>query len=690
MGSTRIAQFGFIRTCALSIPIALADPVENARRIAHAAANARQQGADIILTPQLSLTGASCADLFTQAHLLEATNHAVVELLHATADNPALLVVGAPVVGESSTRVFNGALAMQSGEVKAVFAQANPSDLEARWFAPASAGLQSQWGPVIQQLRVNLGHDTPLPGAAVDAFTLGVSVGDDFESTPGLAPTVLLHMAAAPAQVGRIRTVERDAAALARRRNCAVVYANAGFGESANDAAWSGHTFVIDHADTVKRGATYAQETAGVCGDIDVHALAIERRTGANTPLKTAQQAEEALSLESEHQTKERAPLGTESIALSPVATSLLDPIARFPYTPADTDGSGADLREIYELQAAALVARMRAIGDPKPVIGISGGLDSTQALLVIARAMDLMGRSREEILTFTLPGFATTDHTKNNARDLCVALGTTFEELDIRPTATQMLQAMGHPFGRGEEVYDVTFENVQAGLRTDFLFRIANARGGLVIGTGDLSELALGWCTFGVGDHMSAYSVNGGLPKTLMQHLIRYTIRASMFGTEVNQTLQSILDTEITPELIPTKPGAKAQSTQGSIGPYALHDFTLYYTLRYGFSPRKVAFLARHAWEDVERGSWPEGTPERDRTAYSKEQILQWMRVFYRRFINNQFKRSTLPNGPSALAFGSVSPRGGWLMPSDARAHAWVAEMDALIAEQTTGRRPA
>jgi len=313
-------------------------------------------------------------------------------------------------------------------------------------------------------------------------------------------------------------------------------------------------------------------------------------------------------------------------------------------------------------------------------VIGVSGGLDSTHALIVAARAMDREGRPRSDILAFTMPGFATGDHTKSNATALAKALGVTFSELDIRDTARLMLAEMGHPFARGEAVYDVTFENVQAGLRTDFLFRLANQRGGIVLGTGDLSELGLGWSTYGVGDQMSHYNVNGGVPKTLIQHLIRWVISSGQFGDDVNDVLQSVLDTEITPELVP---GADVQSSQAKVGPYALQDFSLYQVLRYGFRPSKIAFLSWHAWRDAAAGDWPAGFPADERVAYSLADIRHWLKVFVQRFYSfSQFKRSALPNGPKVSAGGALSPRGDWRAPSDMSARIWLDEIERNVPE--------
>jgi NAD+ synthase (glutamine-hydrolysing) len=352
--------------------------------------------------------------------------------------------------------------------------------------------------------------------------------------------------------------------------------------------------------------------------------------------------------------------------------------VDRFPFVPDDVERLAQDCYEAYNIQVAGLEQRLREIGQPKIVIGVSGGLDSTHALIVAARAMDRLGRPRSDILGFTLPGFATSDDTKDNAIRLSESLGVSLEEVDIRPAAEQMLSDLGHPYAKGEKVYDVTFENVQAGLRTDYLFRAANQRGGIVLGTGDLSELALGWCTYGVGDQMSHYAVNTGVPKTLIQHLIRWVVGEGLFEDEVNEILVEILDQKISPELVPDDEGQGLQDTEDSIGPYALQDFNLFHTLRHGIRPSKIAFLARHAWHDVSVGEWPPNMPEGRRTAYDLGEIRHWLEVFVKRFFAfSQFKRSALPNGPKVSGGGSLSPRGDWRAPSDGNATAWLADLE-------------
>ena len=375
--------------------------------------------------------------------------------------------------------------------------------------------------------------------------------------------------------------------------------------------------------------------------------------------------------------------IGRDDLTVPRTDIGLRRAVDRFPFVPDDPARLAQDCYEAYNIQVAALVQRLRAIGEPRIVIGVSGGLDSTHALIVAARAVDRLGLGREHIHAITMPGFATSAGTRSNALALARALGCHVEELDIRPLAEQMLAAMDHPYGRGErgrEVYDVTFENVQAGLRTDLLFRIAGRRGGIVLGTGDLSELALGWCTFGVGDQMAHYGVNAGIPKTLIQHLIRWVVAERLFPDDVGDVLLDILGTEISPELVPAHEGEPIQSTQARIGPYALQDFTLWHVLRRGSRPSRIAFLAERAWADPSAGAWPPGLPEEERVAYDLAAIRKWELVFFRRFFSNQFKRSTLPNGPKVVAGGSLSPRGDWRMPSDASGAAWIAELERNV----------
>jgi NAD+ synthase (glutamine-hydrolysing) len=354
--------------------------------------------------------------------------------------------------------------------------------------------------------------------------------------------------------------------------------------------------------------------------------------------------------------------------------------IGRFPYVPSDSTRLDERCYEVYNIQVHGLMKRLQATGIQKIVIGVSGGLDSTQALIVAAKTMDRLGLPRSNVLAYTMPGFATSSKTRTNAHKLMAALDVSAHEIDIRPSSLQMLRDIGHPFADEEALYDVTFENVQAGERTSHLFRLANYNNALVLGTGDLSELALGWATYGVGDHMSHYNVNASVPKTLIQYLIRWVASTEQFSVEANAVLMSILDTEISPELIPHVDGESddpAQSTEAKIGPYELQDFNLYYITRFGLRPSKVAFLSYHAWHDRNQGRWPDLLPQEKRNMYDLATIKHWLGVFLFRFFQiSQFKRSAVPNGPKVGSGGSLSPRGDWRAPSDAEATVWLDEL--------------
>ncbi len=449
----------------------------------------------------------------------------------------------------------------------------------------------------------------------------------------------------------------------------AYLYAAAGEGELTTDVSWDGQATIFENGVKLAETDRFPTGDRIAMADIDLDLLRQERMRTA-----TFDDNRRALVIGEYRRVSFQVNPPAEDIGLQRV-------VERFPFVPADPARLEQDCYEAYNIQVSGLMQRLRAAHIKRAVIGVSGGLDSTQALLVTAQAFDRLNRPRTDILAFTMPGFATGDETKANAHALMRALGVTHRELDIKPAATRMLEDIGHPFARGKPVYDVTFENVQAGLRTDYLFRLANQHDGIVIGTGDLSELALGWCTYGVGDHMSHYNVNAGVPKTLIQHLIRWVISSAQFEPGVLATLDAILATEISPELIPAAAGEKPQSTEAKVGPYALQDFNLFYTLRYGFRPSKIAFLALRAWEDAGRGDWPPGFPEARRQEYSLAEIRHWLGEFLRRFFaTSQFKRSAMPNGPKVTAGGSLSPRGDWRAPSDGNARTWLAELEANV----------
>ena len=706
-----IYRHGFLRAAAVTLPVALADPSTNAARHLEVLRDLHEQQVGLAVFPELSLTGYSLDDLVLQEPLLDAAEQAILTVVEASRELMPLIVLGAPLRSSERSRVFNCALTIHRGRILNITPKQHLADYrefqERRWYAP---GDDACW----KDVRIG-GETHPLtPHQLIDVpdvpgLSLFVEICEDMwvpippSAEAALAgATVVANLSGSPITIGRAEERKLMARSASARSQVAYVYAAAGEGESTTDLAWDGQTFVYECGDLLGESERFPQGPRATIADIDLDRIVAERRRmntfDDNRRLHAERISEyaggpEALLFGREVDGGEAGgadgeisygPWQEESgRPVGPPATGpLRRKLDRFPFVPDDPARLAQDCYEAFSIQVAGLVRRLSAIGGDKPggtapVLGVSGGLDSTHALLVCARAMDLLGRDRSEILTFTMPGFATTEHTRSNAEALSRAVGASFETIDIRPAATQMLQDMGHPYGGGEKVYDVTFENVQAGLRTDYLFRLANHRGGIVVGTGDLSELALGWCTYGVGDHMSHYGVNAGVPKTLIQHLIRWVIAEGIFGTEASAILQSVIDTEISPELIPAGEGQQAQSTESSIGPYALHDFTLFHVLRRGYGPGKIAYLAHQAWGDVDAGQWPAGYPQDDARAYSREEIKHWLTVFTRRFFANQFKRSALPNAPKVLAGGSLSPRGDWRMPADATATAWLAEIE-------------
>ena len=478
---------------------------------------------------------------------------------------------------------------------------------------------------------------------------------------------MLANLSGSPITIGRARSRSLLCASASMRCLAAYVYAAAGAGESTTDLAWDGQTSIHENGVMLAEGERFAPGEVLTAADVDLDLLRLERAAMGTFDDNRRYQAA-------------AAPYRTVSFRLDPPAgdVGFERAVERFPFVPSDPARLAEDCYEGYGIQVAGLEQRLRATGTERVVIGVSGGLDSTHALIVTAKAFDRLGLPRTGILAYTMPGFGTGEASKGYAHRLMSALGVTAAELDIRPTARLMLGEIGHPAAAGEARYDTTYENVQAGLRTDYLFRLANRHGAIVVGTGDLSELALGWCTYGVGDQMSHYGVNAGVPKTLIQHLIRWVVSTGQFDPAVNETLLAILSAEISPELIPVAAGETPQSTEATIGPYELQDFSLFYTLRYGMRPSKIAFLAWRAWSDREAGAWPLGFPDGSRRAYDLPAIRRWLAVFLRRFFGfAQFKRSALPNGPKVVAGGSLSPRGDWRAPSDGNAAAWLAELE-------------
>ncbi|NLP83086.1 NAD(+) synthase [Microbacterium sp. CFH 90308] len=673
-------RHGFARVAACTIPVAIADPAANAEAVLATARECDAEAVAVAVFPELCLTGYAIEDLVMQDAVLDATATAIERLVEASVDLFPVLVVGAPL--RHRNRLYNCAVVIHRGELLGVapksYLPTYREFYERRWYAPGDD--RGDQDIRVGELEAPFGPDLIFEALDVPGLIVHAEVCEDVwvpippSSRAALAgATVLLNLSGSPITIARAEDRKDLCQSQSLRCLAAYAYAAAGTGESTNDVSWDGQTMIYEGGNLLAETERFPDGPRRSVADVDLDRLRQDRlRQGTFDDNRRTHEADAAFR--------------TVHFQLDPPATGigLRRSLDRFPFVPDDPERLALDCYEAFNIQVSGLVQRMRAIGDPKPVIGVSGGLDSTHALLVVARAMDRMGRPRSDILAYTMPGFATSEHTKSNAIALAESVGASIETIDIRPAATEILEGIGHPFAEGEPVHDVTFENVQAGVRTDFLFRLANHLGGMVIGTSDLSELALGWATYGVGDHMSHYAVNAGVPKTLIQHVIRWVIAHGEGVDDAEAAvLQSVLDTEISPELVPAGQDGRMQSTEDRIGPYALHDFALYHVLRFGFRPSKIAFLAAHAWADPDAGAWPPGFPDEDRYAYDLPTVVKWLQVFLQRyFAFAQFKRSAIPNGPKVSPAGSLSPRGDWRAPSDGNARAWIAELKAALPE--------
>jgi NAD+ synthase (glutamine-hydrolysing) len=670
---------GFLRVAACTHQTTLADPAANAESVLRMARACHDDSVGLAVFPELTLSGYSIEDILLQDTLLDSVEDALLEVVAESADLLPVLVIGAPL--RYAHRIYNTAVVIHRGRVLGVVPKSYlPTYREFYERRQMAAGDLVRGAIRMGDSDVPFGPDLLFTASDVPGFVLHVEICEDmFVPVPPSAEaalagaTVLANLSGSPITIGRADDRCLLARSASARCLAAYVYAAAGEGESTTDLAWDGQTMVWENGTCLAQSERFPKGERRSTADVDLELLRSERlRMGTFDDNRI----HHGITPESFRRVEFRLdPPGGD--------IGLLREVERFPFVPADPARLQQDCYEAYNIQVSGLEQRLRALDYPKVVLGLSGGLDSTHALIVAARAMDREDRPRSDILAFTLPGFATGERTKTNATRLADALGVTFEEIDIKSTAELMLKEMDHPFARGEKVYDVTFENVQAGLRTDYLFRLANQRGGIVLGTGDLSELALGWSTYGVGDQMSHYNVNGGVPKTLIQHLIRWVISSGQFDNTVNEVLQSVLDTEITPELVPTGEDEEIQSSEAKVGPYVLQDFSLFNVLRYGFRPSKIAFLAWHIWSDPERGDWPAGFPEDKRPTYSLKEIRHWLLVFAQRYYSfAQFKRSAMPNGPKVSHGGSLSPRGDWRAPSDMSARIWLEEIEREIPE--------
>ena len=675
-------RHGFARV-AVAVPrIRVADPTFNLTHTLDLAREAAERGAVLTVFPELGLSSYTADDLFHQDALDAAVSEALDRVVAASAEIDTVLIVGAPV--RSQGRLFNCAIAVSGGVVLGVAPKSYLPNYREFYEKRQFAAAREAWDDRIEVAgqRVPFGADLLFTATNLDGFVFHLEICEDgwvplppsgYAALAGA--TVLVNLSASNIVIGKADYRRALCTSHSARYLAAYLYSAAGHGESTTDMAWDGQALVCENGDLLAEGERFADHPRVVIADLDLQRLTSDR-------LRTTSFADTVHDHRERLATMRRIPV---ELPIPADAIALERELPRFPYVPASTAARNERCAEVHHIQVEGLSTRLRATGSQRVVIGVSGGLDSTQALIVAAKTMDRLGLPRTNILAYTMPGFGTSTRTRTDAHELMAALGVSAHEIDIRPSATQMLRDLGHPAADGAEQYDITYENVQAGERTSHLFRLANHHHALVVGTGDLSELALGWCTFGVGDHMAHYSVNASVPKTLIKYLIAWAAETGQFGPEAAKVLKSILLTEISPELIPgADPADPAQSSEATVGPYELQDFHLYYLLRFGYRPSRIAYLARHAWSDPSVGSWPDLIPADQRHAYDLPVIKHWLGEFLRRFIQtSQFKRSTLPNAPKVGSGGSLSPRGDWRAPSDASAAAWLDELARNVPDE-------
>lgn len=667
-------RHGFARVAVAVPPVRVADPAFNTEQTIQLARRAATAGSVFTVFPELGLSSYTADDLFQQDALDAAIEDGLRRIVAESAEIGTVLVVGAPVRAQG--RLFNCGIVIAGGRVLGAAPKSYLPNYrefyEKRQFAAAREALDDQIE--IAGQRVPFGDDLLFTAANLPGFVAHLEICEDgwvplppsgFAALAGA--NVLVNLSASNIVVGKADYRRTLCTGHSARYMAAYLYSAAGHGESTTDMAWDGQAVICENGNLLAEGERFADHPQLVTADLDLQRLAADR-------LRMTSFADNV------HDHRERLARFRRielelPIPSGPVA--LEREIPRFPYVPADPISRNERCAEVHSIQVEGLATRLQATGSKHVVIGVSGGLDSTVALIVAAKTMDRLGLPRANVLAYTMPGFGTGERTLADARELMVAVGATPHEFDIRPSATQMLRDLKHPAAEGVPQYDVTYENVQAGERTSHLFRLANMHNALVIGTGDLSELALGWCTFGVGDHMAHYSVNASVPKTLIKYLVAWTIDTDGLGEKASRVLESVLATDISPELIPGDPDAPIQSSEATVGPYELQDFHLYHLLRFGERPSRIAYLAHHAWSDRARGSWPDLVTPDQQHEYDLPTIKHWLAEFLRRFIQtSQFKRSTLPNAPKVGSGGSLSPRGDWRAPSDASAAAWLDEL--------------
>ena len=666
-------QFVRLATC---VPqAAVADPVKNGDQVAALIDRGDRDGVAVMLFPELCLSAYAIDDLLFQDALLDAVVEQICRLIELSRERLPAVVVGAPLRWRG--RLYNCAIAIHRGRLLGVVPKIylpNYREFYERRHFTSGETVRGEVVTLAGQ-EAPFGIDLLFTATGSNAFTFHIEVCEDLwvpQPPSGLGAAagaeILLNLSASNITIGKAQMRRLLCASQSARCIAAYAYSAAGAGESTTDLAWDGQAGIFEIGDGLAETERFSAQPEMAIADVDLGRIRQER-------MRTNTFGDNARLILADAPPFRRVEF---PFAALQGKLDLRREVERFPFVPSDPAMLRDNCYEAYNIQVQGLAQRLSATGLKKLVIGVSGGLDSTQALIVACRTMDRLGLPRKNVLAYTLPGFATSEGTKANAWRLMKALGVTGDEIDIRPAANQMLADIGHAAGRGEKHYDVTFENVQAGLRTDYLFRLANHNGALVVGTGDLSELALGWCTYGVGDHMSHYNPNASVSKTLIQHLIRFVAHSGDVDEETARILEDILATEISPELVPAGDDGLIQATESFVGPYALQDFTLFYVTRFGFAPSKIAYLAWNAWHDAAKGEWPANTPESAHRAFDLGDIKRWMRVFLTRFFEqSQFKRSALPNGPKISSGGSLSPRGDWRAPSDSHAATWLAELE-------------
>ena len=670
---------GFVRVATAVPHVRVADPGFNAERTIALARRAAEAGAALVSFPELGLSAYSNEDLFHQETLLDAVVAALERVLLASRELWPVIVVGAPVRAELG--LFNAAIVLHRGRLLGAVPKSYLPEYREYYEKRHFRAGRDLIGTDFELLgeTIPFGSDLLFASRELPAFVAHVEICEDLwtpipPSTYGAlaGATVLVNLSASNITIGKADYRRQLCQSQSARTISAYAFAAAGLGESTTDLAWDGQALIYENGDVLVEAERFSDQEQLILGDVDLDRIVSDRASTSSFGDSIG-----------EHRASVAGMRRIEFELGSAKTVELRREIGRFPYVPVERAQRNERCEEVYNIQVRGLQTRLLATGIEKIVIGVSGGLDSTHALIVAARAVDRLGLPRQNVLAYTMPGFATSSHTLENARRLMQALDVSANEVDIRPAASQMLRDIGHPAAEGEPVYDITYENVQAGERTSHLFRLANLHGGLVVGTGDLSELALGWSTYGVGDQMSHYNVNASVPKTLIQFLLRWAIETKQFSDAASEVLDSVLETAISPELVPTddpdsdRPGADSESV---VGPYELQDFFLYWFVRFGYRPSKVAFLASQAWGDTERGSWPDLIPPGRRGEYSLSEIKHWLGVFLTRFHANQFKRSAMPNGPKVGTGGSLSPRGDWRAPSDASARAWLQELEERV----------